>query len=214
MLRTTIKQADVVVAVPLADAKTGEAKETITASREHPFYVEGKGFVPAGALAIGNSIVTRAGPVLVVKSVEWKQQPDGFSVYNFVVDDLHTYFVGNTLGGAWVHNPFPYEVGEYKDIKGCPGYEAHHLPQFHLAKQQNIPGYTHSTGLAVNMPALDHARLPSTSRLKGNLSTLTPSQLRAAISRQLRDAANANVPTATLRDLAREIRRRYPSIFR
>ena len=104
VLRTTIKQADVVVAVPLADAKTGEAKETITASREHPFYVDGKGFVPAGALAIGNSIVTRAGPVLVVKSVEWKRQTEGFSVYNFAVDDLHTYFVGNTLGGAWVHN--------------------------------------------------------------------------------------------------------------
>ena len=104
VLRTTIKQADVVVAVTLADAKTGEAKETITASREHPFYVDGKGFVPAGALAIGNSIVTRAGPVLVVKSVEWKRQTEGFSVYNFAVDDLHTYFVGNTLGGAWVHN--------------------------------------------------------------------------------------------------------------
>ena len=93
-----------VVAVTLAPAKTGHAQETITATREHPFYVKGKGFVPAGALAIGNSIVTRAGPTLVVKSIEWKRRPEGYSVYNFVVEDLHTYFVGNSNGGVWVHN--------------------------------------------------------------------------------------------------------------
>ena len=105
VLQTHERTVDLVLAVTLTDAKTGEVKETITATRDHPFYVEGKGFVPAGALAIGNSIVTRAGPALVVKSVEWKRQADGYEVYNFVVDDLHTYFVGNTSGGAWVHNP-------------------------------------------------------------------------------------------------------------
>ena len=73
-------------------------------TRLHPFFVEGKGFVPAGALAIGNSIVTRAGPALVVKSVEWLRRPEDYEVYNFVVEDDHTYFVDNTNGGAWVHN--------------------------------------------------------------------------------------------------------------
>ena len=212
VLQTSVRQVDVVVAVTLAPAKTGHAQETITATREHPFYVKGKGFVPAGALAIGNSIVTRAGPALVVKAVKWLRRPEGYKVYNFVVDDLHTYFVGNTNGGVWVHNPQAYEVGDYNSIKGAPGNQAHHLPQAHVAEQA-IPGYVRESGLAVNMPAADHAALPFTSRLRGNFSTLTPSELRAIISQQLRDAANANVPAATLRELAREIRRRYPSIF-
>ena len=62
------------------------------------------GFVPAGALAIGNSIVTRAGPALVVKAVKWNHRAQGYDVYNFVVEDDHTYFVGKAHGGAWVHN--------------------------------------------------------------------------------------------------------------
>ena len=66
--------------------------------------MDGKGFVPAGGLAIGNSIVTRAGPHLVVKSVQWNRRAEGYDVYNFVVEEDHTYFVGNSNGGAWVHN--------------------------------------------------------------------------------------------------------------
>ena len=36
--------------------------ETVECTPEHPFYVDGRGFVPAGRLAVGNAIVTRAGP--------------------------------------------------------------------------------------------------------------------------------------------------------
>ena len=36
--------------------------EQIETTKEHPFYVEHKGFTPAGELGIGTSIVTRAGP--------------------------------------------------------------------------------------------------------------------------------------------------------
>ena len=59
VLRTTVKHADVTVSVTLAD-KSGQAVETITTTREHPFYVNGKGFVPAGGLGVGNSIVEPA----------------------------------------------------------------------------------------------------------------------------------------------------------
>src|SRR5262249_2142778 len=70
-----------------------------------PFYVEGVGFVPAGGLAIGNAILTRAGPPLMVAKIEWHRRPEGDTVYNLVVEDDHTYFVGQTNGGVWVHNP-------------------------------------------------------------------------------------------------------------
>jgi len=59
-------------------------------------------------LAIGNAIVTRAGPDAVVAQVEWKRRAEGFVVYNFEVEDDHTYFVGNA--GIWVHNPVPCDI--------------------------------------------------------------------------------------------------------
>ena len=78
--------------------------EKITATGEHPFYVQGKGFVPARRLAVGNAIVTRAGPGLVVQSVTSHRRAKRYTVHNFVVEDDHTYFVGRTNGGTWVHN--------------------------------------------------------------------------------------------------------------
>lgn len=90
----TVRQVKEVETVTLAERKDGVAAETLVTTQEHPFYVEGKGFVPAGSLCIGNSIVTRAGPPLVVKSVTWNRR----------VEDDHTYFVGKTNGGTWVHN--------------------------------------------------------------------------------------------------------------
>ena len=84
--------------IALADAKTHKLVERITASREHPFYVSGRGFVPAGGLAIGNAIVTRAGPSMVVQSITWNRRAKGFTVYNFAVEDDHSYFVGRSSG--------------------------------------------------------------------------------------------------------------------
>jgi len=57
------------------------------------------GWVEAGSLGIGTSIVTRAGPTLAVKSLDWKRLAQtkpglapglttpAFTVYNFTVDD-------------------------------------------------------------------------------------------------------------------------------
>ena len=100
---TKVRTVYELVKVALADA-TGKVVETIEATPEHPFYVEGKGFTPAGRLAIGNSIVTRAGPTLSVKQLEREARPEGVTVYNFTVAGDHTYFVGLANGGIWVHN--------------------------------------------------------------------------------------------------------------
>lgn len=42
-------------------------REKIETTKEHPFYVTGKGFIKAGELGIGTSIVTRAGPVTLIQ---------------------------------------------------------------------------------------------------------------------------------------------------
>ncbi|MBC7804524.1 MAG: hypothetical protein H7145_00035, partial [Akkermansiaceae bacterium] len=83
--------------------------------------MDGKGWLPAGGLAIGNSIVTRAGPRMFVKSVKWHRRAEGYAVYNFEVEALsgkdadgentHSYFVGKASGGAWVHNG-KYNLGQ------------------------------------------------------------------------------------------------------
>jgi RHS repeat-associated protein len=104
VLGRSVRHSDAVVTVALANSVTGAVVEQITATREHPFFVEGQGFVPAGGLAVGNAIVTRAGPSLVVKGVTWHRRTEGYAVYNLVVEDDHTYFVGKANGGLWVHN--------------------------------------------------------------------------------------------------------------
>ena len=98
-----VRTAHELVKISLVDT-TGKIVETIEATPEHPFYVDGKGFTPAGQLAIGNSIATRVGPTLSVKELVREARPEGVTVYNFTVEDDHTYFVGKINGGLWVHN--------------------------------------------------------------------------------------------------------------
>ena len=76
--------------------------EHVETTPGHPFFVEGKGFVLAGQLALGNAIVTRAGPATILVNIQNKAERT--RVYNFEVADFHTYFVGNRDGGLWVHN--------------------------------------------------------------------------------------------------------------
>jgi RHS repeat-associated protein len=76
--------------------------ERIETTANHPFYVEGRGFLPAGELGIGALIVSRAGPTLKIAKIE--RRPLRTRVFNFEVEDFHSYFVGMVHGGAWVHN--------------------------------------------------------------------------------------------------------------
>ena len=85
---------------PSTLALTFSNGETIETTIEHPFYVQDRGFVPAGLVALGNSIVTRAGPSLQVTAIE--KHESAHRVYNFEVEDFHTYFVGKS--SLWVHN--------------------------------------------------------------------------------------------------------------
>ena len=108
---------------------TFHSGETIEMTGEHPFYVQGEGFVPAGRLAIGNAIVTRAGPPDALVSIKRSDTPK--TVYNIEVEGDHTYFVGNKDGGLWVHNidcsniPGSYINNRYKvDMRSAPASSA------------------------------------------------------------------------------------------
>lgn len=76
------------------------AVETVGVTDEHPFWVAGRGWVAAGELGPGSEVMSLDGGVLQVATAT--QLAATATVYNFEVEDAHTYFVGQS--GAWVHN--------------------------------------------------------------------------------------------------------------
>ena len=115
---TIERHAPSVVDVTLHDATTGKT-ETLTCTPEHPLFVQGQGWVEAGSVGIGSSIVSRAGPALEITNLTWEKNKaeelaagtgssfGGYTVYNLTVEGDHTYFVGASGGGTWVHNAGP-----------------------------------------------------------------------------------------------------------
>ena len=86
---------------PVLDLHVGQV---IGTTGEHPFWVAGKGWTPAGALVPGDELVTRAGRRVAVERVADAGRVA--TVYNLEVEDDHTYFVGCQEWGfdVWVHN--------------------------------------------------------------------------------------------------------------
>ena len=73
---------------------------TITATPEHPFWVEGKGWQRAGDLQAGSRLVTKDAKIVLVEAI--RRREGSFKVYNIEVENLHTYFVSRL--GILVHN--------------------------------------------------------------------------------------------------------------
>ena len=77
-------------------------EEEIETTVEHPFYVEGVGFVSAGELKAGDIIRTSKGKNLPIDKIEIEELDEPVLVYNFEVEDFHTYYVSDL--GVLVHN--------------------------------------------------------------------------------------------------------------
>ena len=133
---TIQRQSPALVTVSLHDAKAG-TRETLTCTPEHPFFVPGSGWVEAGSLGIGTSLITRAGPLMTVANVAWKRDTaaalaarngiGSATVYNLTVADDHTFFVGTTGGGTWVHNACYTEASEQHAIERGHSADADHI---------------------------------------------------------------------------------------
>ncbi|MDE5778261.1 MAG: hypothetical protein K2I10_07165, partial [Lachnospiraceae bacterium] len=83
--------------------------EEIETTEEHPFYVEGVGFVPASELRAGDIIRTSDVENLPIDRVETEELEEPVLVYNFEVEDFHTYYVSGL--GVLVHNTCMVESG-------------------------------------------------------------------------------------------------------
>ncbi len=80
------------------------AGQIIRTTDEHPFYVEGRGWIPAAKLRIGERLCTRHGQLVPVEGIADSGQVT--AVYNWRIADYHTYFVSTNEQAAsiWAHN--------------------------------------------------------------------------------------------------------------
>lgn len=75
--------------------------DTIRATPEHKFWVDGRGWTRAVDLRTGDHLLTRDGVKPAVSDLTWLSGT--FRVHNFEVSSTHTYYVGTS--GILVHNP-------------------------------------------------------------------------------------------------------------
>ena len=88
--------------------------ENIISTYDHPYYVKDKGFVSAEALWIGAELIDKNGNVVLVEQLYRENLGDeSVKVYNFQVEDYHTYFVSENC--ILVHNAGDlYARGKYR----------------------------------------------------------------------------------------------------
>jgi hypothetical protein len=96
VVETYVRETDKLVHITIAG-------EEIVSTFDHPYYVKGKGFVNAADLCIGYELIDNNGKNLVVEQIFCeKLNEEKVKVYNFQVEDYHTYYVGES--GVLVHN--------------------------------------------------------------------------------------------------------------
>ena len=95
VLETYIRQTDKLIHLVI------NGEEIIT-TETHPFYVKDRGFVDAGELLVGDSLLDVHGNVLLIEDIQIEYPEEPTTVYNFQVEDFHTYHVGEQF--VLVHN--------------------------------------------------------------------------------------------------------------
>ena len=95
VLETYVRQVDKLVHIIING-------EEIVTTDNHPFYVQGRGFIEAGNLLVGDKLVSVNGEDLIIEDYHIELTDDPVLVYNFQVEDFHTYYVGDCC--VWVHN--------------------------------------------------------------------------------------------------------------
>ncbi|QVL34975.1 hypothetical protein KIH39_21220 [Telmatocola sphagniphila] len=108
--------------------------QVIRTTGEHPFFAEGKGWVDAQELLIGDRVLGSNGEWLTIRDL--LDTGEFETVYNMRIADHHTYFVGDDRWGweVWSHNKC---IGEYADLRKIwagAGKQIHHLLEQRFAK--------------------------------------------------------------------------------
>ncbi len=67
--------------------------EEIITTETHPFYVNKRGFINAGELKVGDELLDVNNNILLIENYTVEITAEPTPVYNFQVEDFHTYFV-------------------------------------------------------------------------------------------------------------------------
>ena len=110
VLNVWVKETDEILHVSTSDG------ETIDTTTNHPFYVEYKGWVAAGDLVVGDTLVTVDGDEVEITDVQLEKLAEPILVYNLEVEDFHTYFVGEY--GVLVHNSYKSDHASKRQSEG------------------------------------------------------------------------------------------------
>jgi len=95
VVRTFVNETDELIHITIGD-------EEIVCTDEHPFYSPVKGWTAACQLRAGDILVTVNSEFVVVEQVQHELLESPIFVYNFEVEDYHTYYVG--ADSVLVHN--------------------------------------------------------------------------------------------------------------
>ena len=95
VLETYIRKVNKLVYLTIAGA-------LIITTVDHPFYVRNQDFVSASELQVGYETINSNGEVLLVEDIKIEFADKPVTVYNFQVEDFHTYYVGDIC--VLVHN--------------------------------------------------------------------------------------------------------------
>jgi hypothetical protein len=72
-------------------------EEVVSTTDEHPFWIDGKGWVKAVDLQTGDILTSNISNGYEIRKIDVVEAPNSV-VYNFEVEDFHSYFVSNILG--------------------------------------------------------------------------------------------------------------------
>ena len=89
--------------------------EEITTTPTHPFYVAHKGWYAAVDLRAGDILVLVNGEYVTLEKTQHEILEAPITVYNFEVEDYHTYYVGTD--GVLVHNACPGRTGKQARLR-------------------------------------------------------------------------------------------------
>jgi hypothetical protein len=173
----------------------------IRTTPEHPFYVEGKGWTAAGALAGGERLRTAWG---------WAELDEAFDtncyerVYNLRVAEDHTYFVGEEEWGfaVWAHNAC-FDVGLYASLPSDANFPRHHVPQVRAGKYTWDDDYDPNEAPAIIIPLWMHQQVDHLTGLE--FEQHQNADIVVHIRYHLKQLLDFNVPRSKVAELKRLI---------
>ena len=97
--------------------------EEIVCTAEHPFYVVGKGFVPAKCLKSSDKLLLSSGKRVIIEKIEVEKLETAETTYNFEVADFHTYYVSESE--ILTHNKcWEWGKGDFDSVDDSLAYHA------------------------------------------------------------------------------------------